>query len=279
MISRKELLQLWEQRFLDRRLDSPRLSAQVLLAHALEIERLFMLLDLHDPVPEHALQTFEALARRRLAGEPVAYLLGQKEFYGLDFVVSKDVLIPRPETEGIVDIVRGTFSADAAPLILDIGTGSGILAVTCAYFLPHAKVLAVDISWRALAVAKGNAVRHGVDSRIFFAQADLIQSCRLDNIDLMLANLPYVPESFRAAMSPEVICYEPKSALFAGEDGLDCYRSLGASLRHPKSGAMLLCEMDCSQGKGMREIFEPLAEKVEILSDGTGRERIVSVVF
>jgi release factor glutamine methyltransferase len=238
-----------------------------------------MLLDPDDPVPEQALQTFEALARRRLKGEPAAYLLGKKEFYGLEFLVSADVLIPRPETEGIVDIVRENFSTDAAPLIVDIGTGSGVLAVTCAYFLPHAEVLAVDISRCALRVARSNAVRHGVGSRVFFVQADLIQACCLDHIDLMLANLPYVPETFRAAMSPEVVSYEPDLALFAGEDGLDCYRSLSAGLRQPKAGSMLLCEMDCSQGKGMREIFEPLAAKVEILPDATGRERIVSVVF
>lgn len=279
MISRKELLQIWEQRFLDRRLDSPRLSAQVLLAHALGLERLFMLLDLHERVSKQALQVFEALAQRRLAGEPVAYLLGQKEFYGLEFMVSADVLIPRPETEVIIDIVRENFSADAAPLVLDLGTGSGILAVTCAYFLPQAKVFAVDISWRALMVAKSNAVRHGVESRILFVQADLVQGCCLENIDLMLANLPYVPENFRASMSHEVLCHEPESALFAGKDGLDCYRALGRSLSHVKSGALLLCEMDCSQGQGMREIFEPVSRKVEILPDATGRERVLSVVF
>lgn len=279
MISRKEVLRLWERRFLEKGLDSPRLSAQVLLAHVLGIDRLSMLLDSCDPVPANVLQTFEDLAWRRLQEEPVAYLVGSKEFYGLDFIVSSDVLIPRPETEGIIDLVRENFPADAALSVLDIGTGSGVLAITCAYFLRRSRVVALDVSRRALNVARVNAVRHGVVSRMLFVQADLAGACNLAGVDLVLANLPYVPESFRSAMSPEVIRYEPASALFAGVDGLNCYRALSGGLLNLKSGAILLCEIDSSQGEAMRKLFAPLARKVDVLPDVTGRDRLVAVVF
>lgn len=280
MNSRREIVALWEARFDAAGIDSPRLSAQVLLAHVLNLSRLDMLLDSRSEVSAEALAAFESLAVRRLRGEPVAYLLGHKEFYGLDFEVNPSVLIPRPETELMVDHLLGKIARDADLRVLDIGTGSGALAVTCAAMFPCFHVTAVDISPNALATARRNARRHGVERRIAFIRGDLVQGIDLGGIDIILANLPYVPEDTRESMSSEVLGHEPWLALFAGRDGLDLYRRLAADLQGVvRAGTMLLCEIDHSQGDAMIELFAAMARHVSVHADHAGFDRLVVVVF
>lgn len=280
MQTRKDTLQYWENKFLHRGLDSPRLSAQVLLAHVLNLPRLEMLLNVNDSVDEQVNMSMESLASRRMRGEPVAYLVGTKEFYGFEFHVNPAVLIPRPETELMIDYLLATLDQNVRKTVLDIGTGSGALAVSCAKLFPCFDFMASDISFDALKIARENAQNHGVQERIVFFQGNLIEALDIGRFDLILANLPYVPLSSRNSLNFEVLEHEPEIALFAGPDGLDCYRLLAASLKNTaERGAMLLCEIDGSQGEAMKDIFSFCSGGVRIMQDYSGHDRVVVVVF
>lgn len=280
MHSRKTLLQHWEIALTRSGVDSPRLSAQVLLAHALGISRLDMLLDVRAPVDDRVRGEMDRLCARRCAGEPVAYLTGTKEFYGFDFEVGPGVLIPRPETELILDDMLGALTGAEGLRVLDIGTGSGALAVSCALLFPGFRVAAVDISPAALRIARRNAAGHGVGERVSFVLGDLVQALRVSSFDAIMANLPYVPEAARAGLSPEVVEHEPHLALFSGPDGLDCYRALAASLAgRVRPGTRLWCEIDSTQGGAMKDLFADLARRVVVLKDYAGHDRVVTVVF
>lgn len=270
----------WEQIFHERNIDSPRLSAQVLLAFTLGLQRLEMLLDPLTSVDAHSREVFTCLASRRAEGFPVAYLVGVKEFYGLPFLVTPDVLIPRPETELFIDYLVATHGSDDQRMVLDIGTGSGALAVTCAHVFPLFHVVAGDISFKAIAVAQRNATSLGVSDRVTLFQGDLVESVRVENVDIILANLPYVPESTRDSLSPEVVDYEPSVALFGGIDGFNFYRRLAASLQgRVKSGTVLLCEIDCSQGELFQQLFVSVSRSVVVRKDLAGKDRLGVVVF
>ncbi|PKN43026.1 MAG: peptide chain release factor N(5)-glutamine methyltransferase [Deltaproteobacteria bacterium HGW-Deltaproteobacteria-18] len=280
MHTRKSILDHWEKLLLQSGIDSPRLSAQVLLASVLGISRLDMLLEGGVPVDESCRLRMNELGSRRMEGEPVAYIVGEKEFYGFAFQVGPEVLIPRPETELILDRLVESHNRNACLSVVDIGTGSGALAVSCAKLFPNFRLVAVDISPGALMVARKNAKLHGVEDRILFLQGDLLESLRSDSFDIVLANLPYVPLATREALSREVLFHEPQIALFAGPDGLDCYRALARSLRGGmKDGALLLCEIDHSQGAAMVELFKRIAKDVRIMKDYAGLDRVVVVVF
>jgi release factor glutamine methyltransferase len=197
------------------------------------------------------------LVARRAAHEPVAYLLGQREFYGRLFAVSPDVLIPRPETEGLVDAALESLAASGAqpPHVLDIGTGSGCLAVTLACERPDATFVATDLSREALAMARANAARHRVDARIDFREAGFTSDL-VDAIDLIVTNPPYVSARDRDTLSPDVRDYEPPLALFGGgDDGLDVIRALvphaARALRH---GGWLVMEIGQGQASEVEAI-------------------------
>lgn len=280
MQSRKTILEHWEKLLLKSGVDSPRLSAQVLLAHVLGISRLDMLLEGGALVDEPCRLRMDELARRRMAGEPVAYIVGEREFYGFAFHVGPEVLIPRPETELIIDHLLDSLGKGACLKVLDVGTGSGALAVSCANLFPNFRIVAVDISFDALKVARKNARLHDVTDRILFVQGDLVELLRTDAFDVVLANLPYVPLSTRDSLSREVLCHEPEIALFSGPDGLDCYRALALSLRGAmKAGALLLCEIDHTHGQAMIELFSGIARNVRIVKDYAGLDRVAVVVF
>lgn len=280
MYSRKSLLDHWESLLLQSGVDSPRLSAQVLLSHILGIPRMDMLLDMHAVVPDEACRQMQRLCSRRSRGEPVAYLTGFKEFYGLDFEVDAQVLVPRPETELIIDDMRRRFGPNECLKALDLGTGSGVLAVTCAAIFPCFQVTAVDISAGALRIARRNAQSHAVGARVSFVQGDLSESLRLSDFDVVMANLPYVPLAVMAAISSEVVDHEPHLALFSGPDGLNCYRRLALCLAGKmKEGAMMWCEIDSSQGAAMKDLFSAVSKQVSILKDYAGHDRIAVVVF
>ncbi len=169
---------------------------------------------------------FDALIERRATGEPVQYIVGEAEFYGLPFRVTRDVLIPRPETEHLVEKVIELAAGFAAPRIVDVGTGSGAIAVALAANLPPAAIAATDVSAAALAIARENSTRNGVADRIRFFVGDLLAPVAGEQFDLAVSNPPYVPEGDRDSLAVEVRGYEPAQALFAGVDGLAIYRRL-----------------------------------------------------
>ncbi len=201
------------------------LDAELLMRDALRWDRAQWLTRRDDPAPAAAVATFDAAILRRSKREPVAYIRGVQEFYGRAFQVGPAVLIPRPETELLVDEALTVLAGRGAPRVVDIGTGSGCLAVTLALECPVATMVATDISVAALAVARANAAAHGVAQRITFVTTSLLDGVA-GPFDLIVTNPPYVPERDQAMLAPEVAAHEPHTALFAGRDGLRDVRAI-----------------------------------------------------
>jgi len=225
--------------------DSPRLDAEVLLAHVRGCQRILLYTAFDTPVAEAERARFRELVKRRAEGEPVAYLVGSREFFSLPFTVSPAVLVPRPETEGLVvraiDLCRGLD----APRIVDVGTGSGAIAVTLAKRLPRAQVVATDISAPALAVAGDNARRHGVAERVAFLECDLLAAPRAAGpFDVVVSNPPYVRDDEFESLPRDVRLHEPKGALVAGPTGAEVIARLAhQAAERLAPGGWLLVEM------------------------------------
>ena len=272
------VLQKAESLLQDAGIDSPRLSAQLLLAHVLTLSRLDLLLAMDTIVPPDRLRVFDDLIERRRLGEPVAYLLGTKEFFGLDFSVDASVLIPRPETEEMIEHLQGIFSPDASFVFADLGTGSGVLAVTLATLFPRSSGLAVDISSAALGVARANAGAHNTSPRLLCMQADFLTPFRSASLDLIVTNPPYVTEEEYAALSHEVAGFEPRQALVSGPQGLECLQAIESCARTVlKPGGVFLAEIGWLQGADARALFGSWAQ-CSIVKDLSGKDRIVSAV-
>ncbi len=233
--------------------DRARRDAESLLLHSTGLSRSGLLAHDTDELPPAQAAAFDALLARRLRGEPIQQMTGTAEFYGLPFRVTPDVLIPRPETEHLVERAISLATPFAAPRILDIGTGSGVIAVALAHTLPHAAVSAVDLSPAALAVARDNAARNEV--RVRFLEGDLLAPVVAEQFDLIASNPPYVPETDRPTLAVEVRDFEPALALFAGPDGLTVYRRLiPQAFAALVPGGWLLLEI----GFGQRDAIDAL---------------------
>ena len=235
-----EVLRGTERYLADRGVENPRLNAEHLLAHALGLKRMELYLQFDRPLTESERAPLRDLVKRRGAREPLQHVLGTAEFHGRTFVCDKRALVPRPETEQLVELALEMAKDKPAATILDIGTGSGVIALTIALELPSATLHATDVSPDALGLATENATRHALTDRIIFHQADLLPP---DNarFDLIIANLPYIPAEEIASLSPEVR-HDPASALDGGTDGLDLIRRLieTAPDRLAPGGALLL---------------------------------------
>jgi release factor glutamine methyltransferase len=249
-----------------------RATASLLLAHALGVDRVYVIAyPEREITPEEAAAYRKAVARRA-AGVPFQQITGVQEFYGLEFEVTPDVLIPRSETEAIVEIAEILWRG--AGRVIDVGTGSGCLAVTLALRLERARVFAIDTSERALGVARQNARRHG--ARVELVRADLLGAIT-GSCDLVAANLPYVPDAEIAGLQREVRDHEPRAALAGGVDGLDLYRRLLPEARRVLApGGHLICEI----GQGQAAILEEIARAsglriVELHEDLQGIPRML----
>jgi len=231
------------------------LDAEVLARHVLGWDRARLITSTREPAPEGFTDAYARLVTRRAAREPVAQITGIREFWGLDFEVTRDVLTPRPETELIVEEALAAFGDAPSPgMIADVCTGSGCLAIVLALEFPAAHVIATDLSDAALGVAHRNAARYRVTDRVTFVRRDL-----LDDVpgaaDLIVSNPPYVPESDAASLAPEVRDYEPPMALFGGDDGMAVYRRLfpaAAAIARP--GASLIVEVGYDQHAAVTEL-------------------------
>jgi release factor glutamine methyltransferase len=201
---------------------NPRRDAEVLLAHVLGCDQVALLTHPERLLSPAESAQYESLLTRRLHSEPIQYITGEQEFFGLPFEVSPDVLIPRPETEHMVEAVLQRVEANAR--IVDVGTGSGAIAVALAHAMPRARLTAVDLSTAALQVARRNAQRHAVSDRIIFLQSDLLAALEGADFDAVVSNPPYVAEG--EVLEPQVSNYEPRSALYAGPTGLEIYERL-----------------------------------------------------
>ncbi len=258
---------------------SPRLDAEVLLMRFLEIDRLQLCLQPERELSEGDAVGFAGWVERRIMGEPVAYILGEKEFWSLRFEVSREVLIPRPETECLVEeILRFCRPPGEGLRVIDIGTGSGVIAVVLSRELPAARVVATDLSAGAIAVARGNALAHGVAERMDFFPGDLLAAVSGD-FDIICSNPPYIPEDEYAILPAGIRDFEPRGALIAGPDGLDFHRRIiREGLNRLKAGGRIFLEI----GEGQRNPVEALFrdeggyDDISFRKDYGGIDRVVS---
>lgn len=263
-------------------IEDANLEADVLLRHALDMDddRAHLLARLNEPVEPTAAARFGELLHRRLAHEPTAYVVGAREFFGLKLACSPQALIPRPETEQLVELGLDWLARrPPGPLVIDVGTGSGALAVALALHAPSAKVLAIDMAPGALRLARRNAVSHGVDSRVDCVRGDLLGPVRTP-ADLIVANLPYVSEGDWEALPPEMRAHEPRSALVGGRAGTEAISRLVAEAPpHLARSSLLLCECGDRQAKALRiaagRAF-PNA-RIEVRQDLAGLDRVLRV--
>jgi release factor glutamine methyltransferase len=260
--------------------ESPRLDAELLLAHALGVNRAAILARPEQQLTPKELTHYQDLIARRADREPLAYITGHREFFGLDFLVDRRVLIPRPETELLVEHTLRIARRWAAPIqIADVGAGSGAIAVTLALHLPQAVVYALDASEDALAVVAENARRHGVAERVHCLPGDLLSSLP-GPVHLITANLPYVTTGEWQSLIPEIRDHEPRAALDGGPDGLTLIRRLLATAdRHLCPGGALLVEIGASQGPAVTAMArEHLPQgRVQLYQDYAGLDRLVVV--
>jgi release factor glutamine methyltransferase len=262
--------------------DEARLEAELLLMHALKTDRVHLYERLQDELPARAADHYQRLLDRRATHEPTPYIIGHKEFFGLEFEVARSALIPRPETEMLVeltvDFARDRY-ADNRFTAVDVGTGSGVIAIAIASQLPSARVIATDVSKRATALARRNAERHHVAARIEFVDGDTLLPVK-GQAEIIAANLPYVTTEDWLAAPPEIREWEPRRALEGGGDGLRCIRRLfrQAPEKLARNGA-LFAEIGDRQGAAARSLAEeafPDAQ-VEVRPDLTGRDRVICV--
>ncbi|MCD1260910.1 peptide chain release factor N(5)-glutamine methyltransferase [Paenibacillus athensensis] len=260
--------------------------AELLLQHLLGWSRTELLLRWQEPLDPALADAWRRMVERKAAGEPVQYIIGEQEFYGLSFQVNGAVLIPRPETELLVEAMLHEGSRlfpQGAPLLADIGTGSGAIPVTAAHARPSWRVCASDISAAALEMAKLNAQRHGVAARIDWLEGDLLQPYLQRRLapDILVSNPPYIPESDVPALQPEVRLYEPHTALAGGPDGLVLYRRLIAALPLlPKLPTLVGLEVGIGQAEAVAAMLRTAAEWSEIrfVRDLAGIDRHVIAV-
>jgi len=256
--------------------DRARLDAERLLLHAIGKDRAWLLTHLDVEFGGCGSIGYAALIQRRLTGEPIQYIVGEVEFYGLAFRVTRDVLIPRPETEHLVEKCLQICRNLHRPRLLDVGTGSGAIPVALATHLPDAIVTSVDISDAALAIARENASRN--DAKIRFLQGDLLAPVAGETFDLIVSNPPYVPETDKDSLSVEVRDFEPALALFAGTDGLAIYRRLiPVAFASLARGGHIVLEIGHGQSEAVHALLSQAGfRNIEFTPDLQGISRVAS---
>ena len=260
--------------------DRARMDSELLLMHVLERNKAWLMAHAEDDISKHACDRFVELLERRYRGEPIQHITGECEFYGLPFRITRDVLVPRPDTEHLVEKVIELAQRFERPRIADIGTGSGAVAVALAHKIPAAEITATDLSEPALMVARENAVRNQVEGRIRFFQGDLLDPVAGEPFEVIASNPPYVPDSDRALIAVEVREYEPALALFGGEDGLDIYRRLiPLAYAALVPGGFIALEIGFTQAEAVEGLLASNGfQNVEFTPDLQGIPRVASAL-
>lgn len=255
----------------------PRLTAEVLLGHAMHCDRAYLYAHRGDSLTQLAWIHYGRYLIARLNGRPTQYITHKQEFYGRDFYVNDDVLIPRPETEHLVEAAILFVNAHPRACVLDVGTGSGAIAISVSLESGY-PVLASDISLAALAIAERNRRTH--DARVSFFAGDLLNAVAPQSIDLLVSNPPYVPGADAANMQTEVRKWEPHIALFAGDTGLEIYRRLTSqALSVLKPGGRLMLELGYRSLDAVRDMLAPEWTEIEVISDLAGLPRVIAATL
>ena len=248
-----EILQSTTAYFTKHKIENPRLNAEHLIAHVLKMSRLELYLEFETKLNETELATLRELVKRRGQGEPLQHLLGTVEFCGQTFLIDKRALVPRPETEELAEFLKSQI-ANPKSEILDVGTGSGVIALSLAKHFPKAKVFAVDVSDDALALARENAARLGLSERVQFQKGDLLENLH-ERFDLIVANLPYVSMQDRHLLAREVL-HDPEVALFAGPNGDEMVRRLiEQAPPNLNPNGLIALEIGINQGEELTEFL------------------------
>ena len=277
------ILKWTEQYFEQKGIESPRLDAEVLLSHVLDKQRIYLYVHFDEPLQAEELVRYRAMIKQRVERVPVAYILGEKEFMGLTFKVTTDTLVPRPDTEILVqaavdELQKRLDSPEVAVRLADIGTGSGAICLSVLRMLDGVTADTVDISPAARAVAEENAAALGLSERVTFHTGDLLAPIRDQQFTAILSNPPYIPAADIAGLAPEVRCKEPMTALAGGEDGLDFYRRLCAEAPALLTeDGFLAFEVGIHQAADVAALAaaNPLISRTEIRKDYAGIDRVV----
>ena len=280
----QRLLNWVTEYFTGKGIDAPRLSAELLLSHVLGLKRIELYTQFDKPVARPELDALRGLVKRAGGHEPIAYLTGKTEFYSLELNITGDCMIPRPETELLVQrAIEFLRTRRGLQFVCDLCTGSGCIAVAVAKNFPDARVMATDISAAALDVAAKNVEKHQLTERITLLQGDLfeplVRQLDVDQFDLIVCNPPYVSAAEYEALDKNVKDYEPRIALFAGDDGLDIYRKIIAKAdQYLKPQAALILEIGYAQGTAVRELLEQTGAfgEIKVEKDVHDNDRIVT---
>lgn len=265
----------WTTQFLNGKgIESPRLEAELLLAHALSCKRIDLIVRFHEEPDEAARAVYRDLVRRRAEHWPTAYLVGSREFFLLPFEVGPAVLIPRPDTETLLLAALEYLKLKPTASVLELGTGSGCIAVSLAFKYPQARIVAIDLSPDALAIARANAAKHG--ATIDFRLGDLFAPVAGERFDLIVSNPPYVTSGEWETLAEEVRDHEPKLALDGGPDGLAFYRRIAADApKHLAPGGEVMVEIGETQSEAVTALFETEFAVERPLKDAAGRTRVI----
>jgi len=263
-------------------IDSPRMEAEVLFAGALKLTREEIYSSSERILSESEKKILRNFIGRRSLREPIAHIIERKEFWSLDFKITPNVLIPRPETETLVETIlsiNSKNSTNSSLNTLEIGTGSGAVAVVMAKEILNCRVTATDYSLEVLAVARLNAEKHGVSDKIDFVQSDLFLELPIALYDYIVSNPPYIQTSHLKGLMPDVADFEPQNALDGGDDGLDFYRKIiPGSLNYLKKGGLIVLEIGETQAQAITSLFysEGKYEEINVIQDYSGYDRVVS---
>jgi release factor glutamine methyltransferase len=276
MLTVLEIIKRTTEFFAARGIESPRLNAELLIGHALGLKRMQLYLQFERPLTEPELETLRPLVRRRGQHEPVQYIIGETDFHGLKLKVDRRALIPRPETEQLVEHVIAACTSPPARIV-DLGTGTGAIALALAAAFPAASITAVDRSEKVLALAAENAAKAGVAERVAFVRSNWLDALDGTPFDVVVSNPPYLSAAEVAATAPEVRGFEPTTALLAGEDGLaDLRLIISATPAHLAAGGLLALETGVTQHAALRTALEAAGFKTtESRRDLAGHDRFL----
>lgn len=280
----KELLNRSDHFLAKKGIESSRLDAEVLMADLLDMERINLYVKYDYPLKNNEINSYREMIKKRAQRIPVAYIIEKKEFMSLEFKIKAGVLIPRPETENLVESVIDYCQKNQLEQaqIIDVGTGSGAIAISLAHYLPKSKVVGVDISAQALKLAQQNMKKHELAQRMNILKSDLLTEFikrKIKGIDVIVSNPPYISQAEMRELPPEVK-KEPETALAAGEDGLDYYRRLIPQAKKVlKKDGKLFLEIGYQQAAAVSDIFDNNWSKIEIVKDYAAKDRIIAASF